>query len=498
MNWVREMRSHPVGSRKSKATKPIVIIGGGFSGAVLALHLRRKNSTAEIVVIEPHADIGRGLAYTTTDPAHRINVPATRMILDEDDAEHFHRWLIATGYLETDRTAAMADGRLFPTREAFGRYVNTQVRNLSPAVTHLRSKAVDASKTEGGYRISCDNGETVDAATLVLATCHAPPAVPASLRSLQSHPRFFSDPWSGNALTSLAPSDRILIVGTGLTMADIVASLDQAGHRGKIAAISRRGLRPQPHTDSMSLFEGDFTTPPVTQALALCRLVRKTVSDAARDGLPWQIVLNRVHEQGQPIWQNLSTSARRQFLRHLRPYWDTHRFRIAPQVHERTERLIAYGMLDIRAASVRASYEALDIRASAARTNPAPHTITVDLRERHSMEWKPETFDAVMLATGPAHAVTTDPLLSSMNMHGLLQADALGLGIAVDRSGRVINHRNRPDPHLFVAGPLARGTFGELMGVSDISAYAKKIAGHIAASTRAVDHCTHPAREGAC
>ena len=498
MNWVRDMRSYPAGFGKSKATKPIVIIGGGFSGAVLALHLRRKSSAAEIVVIEPHADIGRGLAYTTTDPAHRINVPATRMILDEDDAEHFHRWLIATGYLATDRIAAMADGRLFPTREAFGRYVNAQVRSLSPAVTHLRSKAVNASKTEDGYRISCDNGETIDAATLVLATCHAPPAMPASLRSLRSHPRFFSDPWSGNALSSLAPNDRILIVGTGLTMADIVVSLDRAGHRGKISAISRRGLRPQSHTDSMSVFEGDFTTPPVTQALALCRLVRKAVHDAARDGLPWQIVLNRVHEQGQPIWQNLSASARRQLLRHLRPYWDTHRFRIAPQVHERIERLIAYGMLDIRSASVRAGYEALDIRASSARTNPAPRTITVDLRARHSTEWKPETFDAVMLATGPAHAVTADPLLSSMNMHGLLQADALGLGIAVDRSGRVINHRNRPDPHLFVMGRVARGTFGELMGVSDISAYATNIAEQIAASTRAVDHCAHPASEDAC
>jgi len=457
----------------------IAITGGGFSGAALAWHLRRNNVTADIVVIEPRADLGRGLAYATTDPAHRINVPAARMILDVDDAEHFHRWLIDTGYLTTDPQASLPDGRLFPTRAIFGRYVAEQVRHLKPAVRHLQAKAVSASATEGGFHVTCDNGETVDAATMVLAICHAPPAVPSSLRPLHSHPRFFSDPWSGSALPSLAPDDRILIVGTGLTMADIVASLERTGHRGEIVAVSRRGLRPQAHTDNLSLFEGDFTTPPVTQAVALSRRIRRTVIDAARDGLPWQIVLNRVHEQGQPIWQNLSASSRHQFLRHLRPYWDTHRFRIAPQIHETIERRIANGTLDLRAASVRAN-------------SATPHTITVALRTRHDTEWKPETFDAVMLATGPAHAVAADPLLSSMNTDGLLQADTLGLGIAVDPSGHAINHRNEPNSHLFVAGPLARGTFGELMAISDLSAYAGKIAANIAASSSVADDCgTH-------
>lgn len=464
---------------------PIAIIGGGFSGAALAWHLRKKGVTADVAVIEPHADVGRGLAYGTFDAAHRINVPATRMIIDSDDAEHFHRWLIATDYLATDRQAAMPDGRLFPTREAFGRYMAEQVRGLSPAITHLRAKAVSASATDNGFHITCDNGATLDAAIMVLATCHAPPSVPASLRSLHAHPRFFSDPWSENLLASLSPNDRILIVGTGLTMADVLASLERTGHRGEIIAVSRRGLRPQPHTDNQSVFEHDFTSPPLTQATALTRDVRRAVADATHEGLPWQIVLNRVHEQGQPLWQKLSPSARRQFLRHLRPYWDTHRFRIAPQVHEAIERRIANRTLDVRAASVRANVTAAD-------------TITVDLRPRHGTKWSPATFDAIILATGPAHAVAANPLLSSMNASGLLQADTLGLGIAVDRFGHAIDHRNEPNPRLFVASPLARGTFGELMGVSDLSAYAEKLAGGIAASWQAARHRARLASESAC
>src|SRR3569623_1295017 len=72
------------------------------------------------------------------------------------------------------------------------------------------------------------------------------------------------------------------------------------------------------------------------------------------------------------------------------------------------------------------------------------------------------------------------------------------LVLAVDRLGHAIGHRNEPNPRLFVAGPLARGTFGELMGVSDLSAYAEKIAQRIAASWKTVKPIARYASERAC
>lgn len=448
----------------------VAIIGGGFSGASVAWHLHEAAPGAQhIVIVEPHSDIGRGLAYTTSDPAHRINVPATRMNIGAEHESHFHDWLIAQDYLASDPAAKIDDARLYPTRHAFGSYVKSQVKSLGRSVTHIRSKAVALERRRDGWRIRCANGDVIGADIAVLAVCHTPPDTPASLTTLQAHPRFFPDPWRTNVLESIARDDRVLIVGTGLTMADTVASLDRLGHRGNILAISRRGLRSQPHHGDMSDVYGDFLQPLSRNALDLLVRIRKTIRSAASDGQPWQRVIDQVRCQGQEIWRALPHEQRKRLLRHLRPFWDTHRFRIAPQVHEVLQRRIAEGTLVLRAASVRA-------RAKAQQEAE----ISVELRARHSREWKEQSFDAVILATGPAHGTVFDhdPLLAQIKAEGLARPDLLNLGIAVDDHGRAIGTASEGSP-LYVAGPLARGTFGELMGISDLARYAKTIAGHI-------------------
>lgn len=451
---------------------PVAVIGGGFSGAAVAWHLLRLRPQLEqVVLIEPRAELGRGLAYSAADPSHRINVPATRMSLIPDQPTHFNDWLESTGALDADPAARRSEGRNFPARAVFGTYVAEQLAALGPRVTHVVAAAETVEARGDGYRIRTGDGAIIEAGLVVLAVAHAPPSPPSALaRALATHPRFVPDPWQAGALEAVRPDDRVLIVGTGLTMADIVASLERLGHRGEIVALSRRGLRSRGHPALVHEPFGDFSTDPARSAGALVRRIRAAVAQAGEAGQSWHCVLDQVRLQGSLIWNALPQPERARLLRHLRPFWDVHRFRIAPQVEEVLDRRITEGTLDLRAASLR-------------EVTVADDAIHVTLRARRTGEVTQETFDAVITATGPAHGrvFADNPVLASLERAGLARPDTLRLGIEVAPDGRCIGAAGVPTPGLYVAGPLARGTVGELMGLPDVTNYAIRIAGEVAA-----------------
>ena len=469
----------------------VVIIGGGYSGAVLAWHLHQAAPHRyNIVIVEPRDELGRGLAYDSHDPAHRINVPALKMNLDFDEEGHFEQWLIASGYPARD-PAGKVKGALYPARAAFGDYVSAHVKQLGRAVTHIRTKACAVVPEQDGYRVVCANGDNIRADVAVLAVCHTPPQVPASLASLRGRSRFIANPWQSDALRGIASKHRVLIVGTGLTMADIVASLDSQGHRGNITAVSRRGLRSQPHATLQMEPFGDFLQNPERTTLALLRRVRRAIAEASKDGLTWHPVLDQLRLQGTSIWRALPLHERAKLVHHLRPFWDTHRFRMAPQIDNVIRRRISEGSLAIRAASIRAS-------------KMQDRDFAIDLSPRRRRIRERQTFDAIVVATGPAHGAVleTDPLLRQIRDAGLARSDPLNLGIDVDLQSRAIGCDGHVSGTLFVAGPLARGTFGELMGAPDLARHARNIAQHIAQyhNKAATELCLcvgkRPARKG--
>ncbi|MCJ8141386.1 FAD/NAD(P)-binding protein [Ancylobacter sp. A5.8] len=450
-----------------RARHPVVIIGGGYSGAAVAWHLARMaGAPATIPIVEPRGELGRGLAYGTADPSHRINVPSIRMSLDPERGEHFEHWLRANDRPKGDGAARLADGSHFPSRAEFGAYVSAQLAELGPRVIHLRTRAEEVIVEPGGYAVRCTDGRVLHAGLVVLAVCHTPPTAPSGMaQALGDHPRFVADPWAPGALDVLRPDDRVLIVGTGLTMADIVASLERMGHRGPLVAVSRRGLRSRGHAVGEAYEPyGDFAAVPSRTVRELVREVRATLRRAAAEGRSWHFVFDQLKAQGGAIWRALPVEERRRLVRHRRPFWDVHRFRIAPQVEAVIDRRLADGSLELRRASLR----------GVARGEG--DTIAVTSRERGT--FATESFDAVVLATGPAHGrVFADtPLLAALERDGLARPDPIALGIEVDFQGRVIGAERTPNPDMFVAGPLARGTFGELMGVPDVTPYAIKIA----------------------
>lgn len=452
----------------------VAIIGGGFTGAAVALHLAGNNDSdirLRIVVVEPRPSLGQGLAYATEDPAHRINVPAGKMTIFPERSDDFQTYIDAVGEAHTDSKLLGRDGLPYPRRSTFGRYVADRLSPLlqAGAVEHWQTTVESVSGDTAPYRLSGADGQEILADFLVIAVSHPAPALTSVLEPFRADSKLIADVTVPHALRPILPDDRVLIVGNGLTSADVVASLELVGHRGAITSISRRGLRSRGHGPAGQEAFGDFLTHPAPTASRLLQSVRRTIREAAAQGSTWHSVLDALRSQGQALWAGLSIAERRRIARHVRPFWDVHRFRIAPQVEDVIDRASADGRLDILAASVSAvERSVLGYR--------------VKLRERHRKEGRTITVDAIVVTTGPAHGsiLQSQPLLRDLESRGILTACPTGLGIACDRNANPLSGDGEPVTDILIAGPLARGTFGELMGLPQVTEHAVFVAGRIA------------------
>ncbi|PLR29165.1 FAD/NAD(P)-binding protein [Chimaeribacter arupi] len=461
------------------AKRRVVIIGGGFTGTALAIHLARLSAEGlEITLVEPRPLPGHGVAYSAQDPAHRINVPAGRMFLSAEEQGDFERWYQNSPAFADDPGARWEDGKLYPQRSAFGRYVAEkflQAAATTPStLRHLRDRATRLH----GHTVETANGVQLRADAVVLAISHPPPTVPGAVaHALAQHPALIADPWQPGAFDRIGEQDRVAIIGTGLSMADVVASLHRRGHRGPVTAFSRRGLLPRPNA------RGDYApwslrSSPLPHALrGWLRRTRQEIAAAAEQGISWQAVLDEIRAQGQQIWPSLSLADQQRFLRHLRPWWDVHRYRIAPQVAAVIDTARAEGRLQVLAARLK-------------QIAPDGEAAALLLQHRHGSTEQVQV-DRVIVTTGPAHSalLESQPLLHHLARQGVIQADPLGLGILVNAQAETLNRQGEANPRLLVAGPAARGRFGELMGLPQVAEHAEAVARRLLHTLHADERC---------
>ncbi len=161
---------------------PVAIVGGGFSGTMVAAQLARKGIDA--VLIEKAGRAGQGIAYSTREPAHVLNVRAEVMSAWADDLEHFVRVAEEEGGTRKD----------FVQRKQFGRYLREQLDD-AVAGGHLRlveREAIEARPSDGGWTVAVDGGELIEASGLVLAIGNQPPE---PMPFGRGNPRVINNPW---------------------------------------------------------------------------------------------------------------------------------------------------------------------------------------------------------------------------------------------------------------------------------------------------------------
>jgi uncharacterized NAD(P)/FAD-binding protein YdhS len=426
---------------------PVAIVGGGASGTILAAQLARRGIGSAL--IDGSGRAGKGVAYSTTEPAHLLNVRAEGMSAWASEPDHFANRFEAEG----------GDRRGFAQRRFFGRYLG-EVLQEAVGRGHtdvVQASALVAERVDGHWRVALDDGSAIEADAVALAIGNQEPEGLRAFADASEH--FIANPWgadSREAVERLAESGGdALIIGTGLTMVDLVLSLDAAGYGGKILAISRRGLIPRSHADfdPAPVEAGEV---PHGNVRTLWRWLRQR---AAQVG--WRAAVDSLRPHSQRLWRSLDGDQHRRFLRHARPWWDVHRHRIAPEVAGTVARMIGDGRLEVMAGRIVSASD----RAG---------RVDVDILRRGASEPKRLSFAYAFNCTGPLHLIerTRDPLLRSLLDRQQARPDHLGIGLDVDDHARA-------GERLWALGPLTKGRSWEIIAVPDIRDQAAAVADDI-------------------
>lgn len=457
----------------------ILIIGGGLSGAMLAAQLLRLPGRREVLVVEPRSELGRGEAYSAVELGHTLNGNAARMSVDPDNADDLTHWLTAFieagGWPESDQQHVPVS-ELFPPRGMFGLYVQQRLsearavgaRNGAVA-EHVRGEAVDVQTLDDSVRVTLADGRVLQGRFAVLAT-----GMFAAARTPQTESSGVNatalDPWDVTAMRQLDPQSTVLIIGSGLTMVDAVVSLEQAGHRGPIEVFSRHGLLPHVRRQPPAWVDFLAEDHDLRSPLQLMRALREQCRQAQAQGIDWQAPLDTVRAHIGRLWSQASDVQRRQFVRHVRPWWESHHHRSPPLSAQLVARLHGEGRLRIQAASFKGLVPA------------SGGSVGISIRRRGETALTVVQGAALINSSGIEYDWRRVALALPQQLlaRGLVQPGPLALGIAARADGAVLDVHGEPATRLFAMGPPLRGMWWESTAVTDVASQAKALAARLA------------------
>ena len=447
----------------SNAPLSVCVVGGGFTGATAAVAcLSHVKAPFRLVMIEGATSLGRGVAYGSHHPLNLLNVRARDLSIRAGQPAHFLNWAfrqLDQGENQADLHEALA--HTFLPRPLFGEYVRQRLfeaveRRPDVAFTVVTATALDVTSDNGRYRIELDRAESVAVDVVILATAYG-----------------LQRPYSTGALApfEIVPAERsaaassMVLIGSGLTMVDVLLGARRDGFQGKAIVISRRGQLPRAHAPK-GVVPQQVAIPHSKRVSLLAAAVRIACEMAEGSGIPWQAIINGLRPSLQDIWQGLPPVEQARFLRHLRPFWDAHRHRLPMEVHGRIRAEFNRGRAILLRGSVRDVIRVGD-------------KFVVKLRKRGARSLEMIETDLAYDCAGFKPDLD-QPLIRSLFARRLARPDPHRLGLAVERNGQVIGEGRGIVDSLFAIGPLCQGTLWEITAVPEIVAQADQTAQSIA------------------
>lgn len=446
--------------------KRITVIGGGASGTLLATNLLKHDSLQrlEINLVEMRTRIGEGVAFSTDQDVHLLNVPAAKMGAFADDVEHFHRWLYEKGY--EYRPDSFVPRKIFSDylRENLEEAILKKAKNVTFNV--FDDEAVDIVIDDNkSAQVILRSGEILYSEKITLAFGNfLPPHPSVEDKAFTSSPKYFRDPWQPDAFDKISHDDTVLIIGTGLSMVDVALRLADMGHQGHIDAISTRGLLPAVHKLGYSYPNFFDEIKGFSKITDILRSVRRHAVLADSNGSDWRAVIDSLRPHTQALWLNLPLSEKKYFMQHLSRYWNVARHRMPPEAANALDELRGTGQLRIlrgHLKNIEANNEGVfNVRFA---TFGVEHKINANtIVNCIGSESK---FDRV-----------GSTLVKNLLAAGHIRCDDLYFGLDANPDGLVKDRAGQTGDVLFTLGTALKGVLWESTAIPEIRAQARDLA----------------------
>lgn len=434
----------------------IIIVGGGASGVLLAAHLLSDPAAqVRVTLIEKSDRLGHGMAYSTDNPEHVLNVPAKGMSAFPDDPDHFLRWIQAFDPSVTPDT--------FPPRARYGHYLSQLLGELEQRAGRQRLHVVRArcqgiDETARGVEVRLDDGTSVVGHAAVLAVGHEERQVRGGDLAVRA---------GSLADTPIDPYARVMVLGSGLSMVDAWLTLAGRDHKGPILVVSRHGLLPREHAKTTPLTLDPADIPFGAPISEFVRWFRNLVRETTASGGDWRDAVDGLRPFIQRIWQSWSYPTRTRFLTHMRPIWNIHRHRLPPHLFNRLQQAARDSQLTIIAG------EYLGVERDADGKGVVATIRRRGLRETENLEVT-RVYDCGGVTVNILQS--SNPLIQYLVSTGKVRPDPLRIGLEVTPDCAVIGAQGEQSRRIFAIGPLTRSQFFEIESVPEIRVQAAELA----------------------
>lgn len=318
----------------------VAIVGGGFSGTMVAAHFARYlHNDASVTLFEPD-EVGRGAAYGTCHHEHLLNTRAAAMSAFDAEPDHFVRWLGSRGAAQQ-----------FLSRRLYGDYLTGIARRAfeRPGFTHVADAVLQIRpQAGGGFAITTCRGVDVASEFVVLATGTPLPSGAFLPLSLTIEPGYVADPWRFDY--RVVDGD-VLLIGSGLTALDALVALEASGHCDVVHVVSRSGRFPQTHADPPQRYDA-VPALDAGSARALVRSFRRHLAAAKERGFDWRAVVDALRSESETLWRRVPDAEKRRFERHVRTHWERTRHRAPAAVEACRRRWSDAGRLHVHAGRI--------------------------------------------------------------------------------------------------------------------------------------------------